>query len=325
MNSINEIAQNNKQLVHLVYFARSGSTFLASMLEMHPDVSVSTESGFLKYLCQLSPNRINKFDEVINQLAQSDRGFSNLVKNDSLVRDYYAHCRNVDYYGVANAILRSHFGENNKAGCWVVKSLKCGWNIPDIAKKLPEIKFIHIYRDGRAVLNSLMRTKKVYATGQMAEEPLTPSLLWRGWMKYINNLDAALSERVCHVQYEELLKNPKEQLARIFTFLGVKHISLDENALSNYAKRIPALETSLHPNVGKGPILDRQFRWQSELPEENIRIFEMVNARILIQMGYPLLYEPKWQELLSIPIMKALFVSLVRIGRRQLKKITHKK
>jgi len=197
------------------------------MLEMYPDISVNSESGFLKYLCQLSPDSINKFNEVINQLAQSDRGFSNLVKDDSLLKGYYAHCRNGDYYGVANAILRSHFGDKNKSRYWVVKSLKCGWDLPDIAKKMQAMKFVHIYRDGRAVLDSLMRTKKVYATEQMAEEPLTTSLLWRFWMRCINNLDAALSERVCHVQYEKLLKNPDEQLSRIFAFLGDKNISRD--------------------------------------------------------------------------------------------------
>ncbi|MEW5817383.1 MAG: sulfotransferase [Spirochaetota bacterium] len=203
--------------------------------------------------------------------------------------------------------------------------MKCGWNIPDIAKKIPEIKFIHIYRDGRAVLNSLMRTKKVYATGQMAEEPLTPSLRWRGWMKYINNLDAALNERVCHVQYEKLLKNPDEQLARIFTFLGVKHIFLDEHALNKYAKRIPTVESSLHPNVGKGPILERHFSWQSELPEENIRIFEMVNGRILQKFGYPLLYHQNWKGLLSLSVMKNMFIALGKIGQRRMKKILQNK
>lgn len=312
----------NRQLIHLVYFPRSGSTFLASMLETHPDISVSVESGFLKYLSLLKPDQLFDADFIIEDMRKSDRGFANLIKDNSCLdycRDFIK--KNINYYDVANAILSCHFGETDKSKAWVVKSLRCGRHIPLIANKMPQVKFLHIYRDGRATLNSLLKTNKVYGSGAMAEEPLTWSIHWGRWMRFVSQLSSNSSIQICHVQYEKLVQDPQKELDRIFDFIGVKRSRFGENNLSDYRSRIPALEASLHPNVGKEPLLDRQYMWQSELPESHVRLFEMINGKILQEKGYPLFCRTCFHEKVSLVMVRLFLSSSLKIISRKINKI----
>ncbi|MCP4369693.1 MAG: sulfotransferase [Deltaproteobacteria bacterium] len=86
-------------------------------------------------------------------------------------------------------MLKTYF-EHKKpdAEAWIIKGGANGAYINQIASEIPDAKFLHLLRDGRAVLNSRMKTIKPYGKGEtMSHDPLTSA---RYWKSYVNRIDA---------------------------------------------------------------------------------------------------------------------------------------
>ena len=111
---------------------------------------------------------------------------------------------------------------------WGWKNPRCMWVIPFIARIYPEMRFIHLVRDGRDValsanLNLLRKHGKQLLGEQYPErDPVRAQLrLWA-----LGNETAArdgqrlLGEHYLQLSYEELCRAPRETLARMYAHLG---------------------------------------------------------------------------------------------------------
>ena len=89
--------------------------------------------------------------------------------------------------------------------------------VPALLSLFPGARFLHIVRDGRAVVSSMMSSGfDVHWVSDFAEA-------CRAWVHYVRKgLEAAGThpDRILEVRHEHLVKRPRSELKRVFAFLG---------------------------------------------------------------------------------------------------------
>jgi len=146
-----------------------------------------------------------------------------------------------------------------------------GQHLPLIYELYPDARFVHIIRDGRDVVRSLIGQHWGPRTiGIAAEE-------WR--FSVASARAAALSDAVYReVRYEELLEHPRPIIEGLFEWLGLQ---LDEPTIER------AIATSRQKeNVDKRSPEVGAEKWRSEFSREDLEQFNFVAGRLLRELGY---------------------------------------
>jgi hypothetical protein len=109
-------------------------------------------------------------------------------------------------------------------GPWGWKNPRCMWVIPFLASLYPEMKFVHLVRDGRDVALSanlnLLRKHGALLLGD--EDPVRDRVRSQLRLWALGNLTAArdgerlLGANYLRLSYEDLCNSPRESLARIY-------------------------------------------------------------------------------------------------------------
>ena len=141
------------------------------------------------------------------------------------------------------------------------------WYMDFIKEVLPNSYFIHIYRDGRNVVESWLRVPRKKGWNPPVDKHIGD------WMKIISNMFDRQSTRltnlrVLDIKYEDLIENPN-QSRKITEFLGIDH----HEDIIPWATPINTPFTSYNYN-----------RWQS-MPPHKIKQTEKMKP-FLNQLGY---------------------------------------
>ncbi|MCU0547129.1 MAG: sulfotransferase, partial [Oscillatoriaceae cyanobacterium Prado104] len=220
------------QRIFLVGCPRSGTTILQSLLAAHPEVISFPESKFFHYLlydkfAEKLPDRLEVFfkDEIKRPefLESFDR-----AQNTETQASWFV------------GVLDSLAAEQNKS-IWLEKTPEHIYFIEDIERFLPDVKFIHILRNGMDAVASMYEATRSFHD------------LWGGvwdldrcierWVyamltshKYVEKSNHIL------VKYEQLLDDKVKVLAEICKFIGIEY---DAAMLDNYKKQAANLSLNL--------------------------------------------------------------------------------
>ena len=170
---------------------------------------------------------------------------------------------------------RRHFGRPMFLSKWPGHSLRVSW----LAAGLPQARFIHVVRDGRAVANSILREcRKAGTRWSYMGRDLWPELESMEWPEYSGALwsrvtlicAAALErlppERVHTVRYEDLVARPHDTLDDVAAFCGIR-FGPEERAA------FPTLD-------------DRNTRWLTEMTSDEQAAMLRGAADGLVALGY---------------------------------------
>jgi len=118
------------------------------------------------------------------------------------------------------------------ASCWVEKTPGHVFVIEEIEKRVPNAHFIHIIRDGRAVVASMCDAGRRYKDAKFWQRPLGEFV--SKWNRAILR-SAKCVGKTNHffVSYEALTADPKRELNAICEFLGLE---FEESMLESYRK-----------------------------------------------------------------------------------------
>lgn len=190
------------------------------------------------------------------------------------------------YRATIEWLIRAYAAAHGRSGAhvWVDHQPGHLLHLWKLLQHFPDAKVVHIIRDGRAVAASLLPLdwgpNEIYAAA-------------RFWQNRVALGYAAASfltpEQLCHLRYEDLLRNPEGEMRRLAAFLGIDyHPSLCEST----GLQVPTFTKSQHALVGQPPKTDRITAWQRSLSKRQIEIFERLNAGFLQQLGYELVSTP---------------------------------
>lgn len=280
----------------LVHDNRSGSTFLAALLDSFDEIGVSIESAVLFYLLKGKKKYETKSDILIAlKHIYSDPKFREWAIPENELKTNLLKKLPVSNKEFLHIILKTYFSIHKpNSKYWIYKG-GSPYFITKIKSLLPEAKFIFIYRDGRAVFSSKKRAINLTSGDIMEKDPIRAAKLWS---RYIDIVDTLADQNdIIMVKYENLICNTEKELQRIYKFLtGEKCTSNKKCAIDtgNYKKKIPRSQIHLHKNVGQVPLKSRINGWKEEISYAERYLYEKVAHNMLKKMGYELtIFEKK--------------------------------
>lgn len=187
---------------------RSGTTLLQNMLDSHPNIFGGPEFLLLPSIIRLRQNLRDSIDrdtiDVICSYEDVDDGVASLIER-----------------------LLLPIAERNDCVFMSEKSPNNVLVFPELLSIFPGAKTIHIVRDPRAVVSSLLQVRD-RALARKVDPPRQSATLRRAITATRTSMEAGLeasklfSERVLTVVYEDLILNTEEETRRICQFIGVE-------------------------------------------------------------------------------------------------------
>ena len=274
--------------VFIVGAPRSGTTLLQYMLRSHPVISIP--SGESHFMVPLYRDRerfgdLRQHENIKQVLAEMYRLRQLFLDTDlpGMTFDIELLATELHAQGVNTmpGIFAALFEKNarGEGKCrWGDKTPPYTRHMPVLREMFPEAQFVHVIRDARDCVQSMLRRKYDLGTYNSC----TAAEIWRMFVDAGQASGRAFGVNVYHeLTYENLLVNPATELRRICGFLG-EDFSPD---MVNF--RGPSTQ-------GKTPLLSQSLqtsnseKWRQTMPVRQQKLVEAVAGEAMARNGYPL-------------------------------------
>ncbi|MFX0124902.1 MAG: sulfotransferase [Candidatus Hodarchaeota archaeon] len=274
-----------EQIVFLTYINRSGSTFLANLLNEYEDIGVSIEArmpdGILYRSLEINkPQEIKRALEVL--YSDGKFGAWNIDRN-YLEGEISSLDFPIRYDQLLRTILKLFF-KDRKVKVFIYKNGFYINHIEEVKSTFPEAKFIFILRDARAIYNSQKSSLNSETLKPMADNPVPVAKYYKQISSIIERYNSV--DWVHVIKYEDLVSNTDYEIKKLLTFLD-SNLRKDLAAKS-YFEKIPQKEKHLHKNVKSEALEKRIYAWRDELSKAEVMIIERILGNVLIRYGYEL-------------------------------------
>lgn len=274
------------QLVFLTYLQRSGSTYLANLLDQYDGVGATLATNFPDgiLLPELKLKTASDIDSALDQLYTDDKFKSWQLERPALERELRRADLPIDYPRFLHLLLRMYFA-NTTVETAVIKRGGYVFHLDKLREMFPDCKVLHLWRDPRAVYASQKRAISTNTAEPMSETPIKTALLFRKACAIAAHYQKAPWFHM--VRFEDLIQNQEASLEQVCNFLEVER-SLPSSQEGTYADAIPPEQRHLHQNVNNGPREDRISAWQKELDECEIYLMQKICGTTLAHHDYPI-------------------------------------
>jgi hypothetical protein len=210
--------------VFLTGCSRSGTTVVQRCLSAHPDLISFPETDFFGRLVggwngalqarlgRVRPERrrraFGRLAEVLQQPEIAPIGNTNLGFRRAV--------------GSLIEILDGIASERGATG-WVEKTPKHYRYVGLLERAAPDVRFIHVVRDGRDVVASLVDRARNHSRFRNRLDPLAAARLWNEAIRTASRYRA--SHRHLVLAYEDFVHDPATGLQRVCDFLGYDYDS----------------------------------------------------------------------------------------------------
>lgn len=239
---------------------RSGTSLLKNLLCSH-SVCVGTDresTGLLRL------RNLGKFR--LGELSPDDW------------RKHYMTARSLpELFELTATTLREAAGANE----FIDKVSIREWRLRYMCRYFPSARFISIVRDGRDAYRSALKHPNVHQSDEVRK-------FARYWVSCIEAPSLYLPpDQHRSIRYEDLVTRPAEVLQEIMQWLGLKYE--DQQVSPSVYGRVSTLrKRRVHRNLAN-PITTKSVgKWRLELSESEIKRFNAVAGKQLIEAGYEL-------------------------------------
>ena len=116
----------------------------------------------------------------------------------------------------------------------------------------PNAKFIHIYRNPYEVFNSMLKFMRIVLPRYCVQSP--PSIeqmkeyiiaIYKSvYNSYFNQKNLIPKDRLIEIRYEDFIKNPREDIERIYDTFSIRNYQKIEHLISKYLSEQKSFNTS---------------------------------------------------------------------------------
>ncbi|MBI4503091.1 MAG: sulfotransferase [Gemmatimonadetes bacterium] len=269
----------------IVGSGRCGSTLLRAMLEAHPDIHVPPETHALG--CALRAyRRYSRLPwatllRVVLTHFQYHRHWDTFEMDLGLLYRELAvsppEARNLAT--VLNALYRAHAALHKPSAIrWGDKTPANTYWLPQLRSAFPDLRVIHMVRDGRDVVGSFLRLNQL--------DLIPASEFWSRAVRTAQTFGVRHPAQYLEVRYERLVTEPRAVVQQVAGFLD---FSLDERMLRHHelGLRLGDVERMPHLQGVRQPIYRTAAgRWRSELNAGQIVQIERLLGPMLASLGY---------------------------------------
>jgi len=282
----------------IVGVGRSGTTLFASMLNRHPSIAVTPETGFFVHLYAY-PAGIDGFQrdwpESLTKIV--DKMHPTSTWSPAEWAERYAANRS-EFPGIKGIFfdLCENFARIEENVLILEKTPDHLLYLTELREHFPDAPILNIVRDGRAVAESRARQNFLPEDQRSVEYSV---LLWADHV-HSANIALASDPRALQLRYEELLNDPDKTLRGVCDFLQLEYTEKllypdgsEEGLVELGTEHKNKIFKRLDPGLADG--------WKKILPEEAKAISENLAARELKRLGYDLLYLPDSAKTIAFP------------------------
>jgi LPS sulfotransferase NodH len=263
--------------------ARSGTTMLRAMLDSHPLVAVPHESYFAV------PAVRDRSSYEVSGVVDRGRLLDDLRRDPTLTRwalpeAVIAALRDDEsLQTVPDVIAALYLAYAQDAGKprFADKTPRNVLHVQLLAESFPQARFVHLVRDGRNVVPSLVGLP--YFPDRYAEAVV----YWRDRVSQGRRSGRALGPGRYHeVRYEELVADPAPTLRRLCEFLDLAY----DEAMLGYHERadevvVAVAELGHHQGIWQPPTPGMRS-WRATMSAHDQDLFEVLAGSTLDQFGY---------------------------------------
>jgi len=276
--------------VFIVGCDRSGTTLLSLILSQSPDLHVTLESGFIP---DLYGNRKEYGDFAdakdrwyflrdlqMTQATSKTIAFDIFEMSDDEAENILSNSAPCSYESAINALFTKTADLHGKPR-WGNKTPKYVLHLPLIYELFPDAKIIHVIRDPRDVVASILKagwTSTVKETARYWEERV------RTGIREGRKLGG---DRYYELKYELLLQNPGDVTRQICDWLS---IGFDIDFIQDYKQddnRSSIVEHhELFDLIGKPVDPSRAYAWKKHMGKADVAEIEQVTGDLIETLGY---------------------------------------
>lgn len=262
-----------KNLIFAGGVPRSGLTLLRAIANAHPDILCGPESG-------ITPTLPMQWRLIANQLGDlHNRDFG---LTPEIVRHNFAQAIERLYSHSLTERRNTHILEKNPLNVLAFDPL---------SQIFPEAKFIHVVRDARDVVTSLLeRDWRDPQSGVLfphVRDARAAAAYWAGMAQVGMQAERIIDDknRFHVLYYEDLAAQPKRTLSELFEFLG---LSFREEVLLFYKYEMPlyGIENESEELLRQPIAPDRVGRWRNQLSPEQQEDVMAVAGPLIKAFGY---------------------------------------
>ena len=197
---------------------RSGTTLLTQMLDLHPNLSIYLESGFLHQIPRAAAEKTLTSDAEVGALLDRVRNVPQEgVSRDAVERRFATSDRRVRT--LFDTILRVRMQARGKRR-YGEKTPSHFWKLALLLRWYPEAKLIFLFRDPRDVYASFQRWREFGNVGRADSTLLGRSLYWNYYQRVLQQTQQCYPGQVFEVKFESLVREPRATLEGLCDFLG---------------------------------------------------------------------------------------------------------
>ena len=252
--------------VFVVGSPRSGTSVMSWAIAQHPDMCTGPESDF--------PYHFGKSRELTNIWDICTKRETGWLARHGVTRDEYLACIGLG--------LDQLFRTRSKGRRWVDSTPANVLVGPMLVRLFPNAKFLHLVRDGRLVVNSLLNSGfDIIAAKNFTNATKT-------WKTYVNagrKFRDARPDRVLEIRQENMERDPESVMREVQAFLDLEHSDKPAEFLrtrrinSSYASTLRENLKVTNPDaVPKAP-------WRHWSPSEK-DTFRSIAMETMAQLGY---------------------------------------
>ena len=183
-------------------------------------------------------------------------------------------------------ITEKYFTQSSKARLAEKTPSNC-FHFDSIHELFPESPIIHVVRDGRDVVCSLLSQNWIdLATGEVplyTQDPVKACELWKNMVSAGCSKKTIIGEKYIEIRYEDLVKQPEKAVKRLMSLLNETYYS---DLLEFYNKERNLADEASANQVNKALYKTSQSRWKREFNRPLAETFNRICGELLIELGY---------------------------------------
>ncbi len=279
---------NQIQSIQIIGTQRSGSNLLRLMLNQFDEISAPHPPHILQRFIPLLPkygdltnqqNFLQLVDDVCALVELNPVPWTGLKLDRREILELCKEGRLIEIFRVIYDLK----AKQDKSSFWACKSMTNINYTKDIEESGMRPLYIHLYRDGRDVTCSFKKAivgeKHVYHIANQ----------WRNNQEDCLKLKSKVgNERFIQLSYEDLIHYPEKEMKRISSFLNIKYKRKVFDFYKSEESHNTAIAGKMWANVAKPILKDNCNKYNTELSEMEIGIFEKQAGEMLEKLAYKL-------------------------------------
>lgn len=293
---MNSDAPDKNDILLVVGAPRSGTYLLVSRLNWVLPIAIPVETHFMPLFLRWLPlwgdlrtpsrrlkllEAIYEFLEIWTRLSERGRDWESIQRYSLLCTRPFADRiveQSGSYADLVRNLYKEYMGLHNAQMAGDKSAFFASVPLEVLAQVVPELKVLHLIRDGRDV--SLSWRAMWTGPHSLSES----AWLWRDHIRDKQRWGRANSDRYMEVRYEDFLNDTDAALAKISEFVDLP-LNEDPQQKNEMARLLAAGET--HTMLSGSIDRKNQGKWRNAMSEVDQKLFEFHAGEQLRLNGYP--------------------------------------